>query len=141
MSDRCRTNSYRVAVDEYEHRFVVDGKPADCVAVGLGGVAVDIDAVVAAISPERPSADKPPDGPEPSARQRKPLSSVSPRWPSLYDPEVGIREFNQTMFEPADSLAADSPPDRGGGSAGDRAELTDALTDVLPALGAGEQQG
>lgn len=106
-----RANSYRVAVEAYDHGFAVDGKPADCVAVGLRGLDEDIDVVVAGINP----------GPNlgwqtlgrsgtVGAAAEAALLGVPAMAVSLYDPEVGIREFEAEEFEPVAELTAELLP-------------------------------
>lgn len=106
-----RTSSYRVAVDEYDHGFAVDGKPADCVAVGLRGLDEDIDIVVAGINPG-PNLGWQTVGRSGTvgAAAEAAFLGVPAMAVSLYDPEVGIREFEQEEFEPAGDLAADLVP-------------------------------
>lgn len=106
-----RTNSYRVAVDEYDHGFAVDGKPADCVAVGLRGLDVDIDCVVAGINPG-PNLGWQTVGRSGTvgAAAEAAFLGVPAMAVSLYDPEVGIREFEREEFEPAADLSADILP-------------------------------
>lgn len=106
-----RTNSYRVAVDEYEHGFAVDGKPADCVAVGLRGLDVDVDLVVSGINPG-PNIGWQTVGRSGTvgAAAEAAFLGVPAMAVSLYDPEVGIREFEREEFEPAGDLAADLLP-------------------------------
>lgn len=106
-----RTNSYRVAVDEYDHGFAVDGKPADCVAVGLRGLDENFDVVVAGINPG-PNLGWQTVGRSGTvgAAAEAAFLGVPAMAVSLYDPDVGIREFERAEFEPAADLAADLLP-------------------------------
>ena len=116
-----RTNSYRVAVDEYEHGFAVDGKPADCVAVGLRGLDEEFDVVVAGINPG-PNLGWQTVGRSGTvgAAAEAAFLGVPAMAVSLYDPDVGIREFDRDEFEPAADLAtALLPPIRDGVPGGD----------------------
>ena len=106
-----RTNSYRVAVEEADHGFAVDGKPADCVAVGLRGLDEDFDAVVAGINPG-PNLGWQTVGRSGTvgAAAEAAFLGVPAMAVSLYDPDVGIRKFERREFEPAADLAADLLP-------------------------------
>jgi len=126
-----RTNSYRVTVDEYDHGFAVDGKPADCIAVGLRGLDADIDCVVAGINPG-PNLGWQTVGRSGTvgAAAEAAFLGVPAMAVSLYDPEVGIREFEASEFEPVGDLAAAILPRIVGGVPGG-----DYLNVVSPAGG------
>ena len=126
-----RTNSYRVAVDEYDHGFAVDGKPADCVAVGLRGLDEDFDLVVAGINPG-PNLGWQTVGRSGTvgAAAEAAFLGVPAMAVSLYDPEVGIRDFEREEFEPVAATARQLLPTIQGGVPGG-----DYLNVVAPAGG------
>lgn len=106
-----RTSSYRVAVDEYDHGYAVAGKPADCVAVGLRAIDADIDLVVAGINPG-PNLGWQTVGRSGTvgAAAEAAFLGVPAVAVSLYDPEVGIRDFDRAEFAPAAQVAVDLLP-------------------------------